>query len=116
MGSRVIDTGARAKIRRGVRLAKNAVAEQILSDSTQYIPKQEGTLRDSGRVEAQGEDVFVIWDTPYAAYQYYGCWPDGTHQVMNHSTAGTFTQWVDHAKRIHGETWERVAQNAIKAL
>ena len=92
MGSKVIDTGARAKIRRAVGALKFAVAEQILSDSTQYIPKQAGDLRDSGRIEVHGADVAVIWDTPYAAYQYYGCWPDGTHQVVNHSTAGTFTQ------------------------
>jgi hypothetical protein len=49
----------------------------------------------------------------YAAYQYYGCWPDGTHVVQNHDTsknARATTMWAEAAKNEYGQSWEKVAQ------
>lgn len=91
------------------------VAEQILSDSTPFVPTDgDNILRSSGRVEEVEGKVAVTWDTPYAAYQYYGCWPDGTHKIRNHTTPGTIVQWTERAKRLYAKDWEKVAQSAIK--
>jgi hypothetical protein len=118
MGSQVsIDnSGVKEKIKRMSALALQAVCEQMLSDCRQYVPKQEGMLRDSARIEKEGEDRLLIWDTPYAAYQYYGCWPDGTHAIKNHSTPGTTTFWVDEAKKSRYNEWIAVAQAAAERL
>lgn len=118
MSSRVVfDVGQVAnKIKRLSRKAESAVADQIIADCRQFVPKQENTLRDSARVEHEGGGTQVTYNTPYAAYQYYGCWPDGSHVIRNHTTSGTVTRWIEHAKGLNGEKWLRVAQNAMKEL
>lgn len=107
-----------ARIRRrfsaGKLRAERMLADQIIADSRPIVPKEEGTLRDLVRIEQGDESTSVIWDSPYAAYQYYGCWPDGTHQIRNHTTPGTSTMWVEKAKQRHGNDWQAVAQNAFK--
>ena len=87
------------------------LAQQILDDSRPFTPHDQGTLEDSGRVEQIGEDYAATWNTVYAAYQWYGCWPDGSHVVRQHDTsinAKASTQWAEHAKDAHGKEWDEV--------
>lgn len=106
-----------SKVKKGARNAENAIADQIIADCRQFVPDDgEHSLRDSARIEHTGDGTQVTYNTPYAAYQYYGCYPDGTHQIRNHTTAGTRTQWIEFAKTINAEKWRRVGQNAIKEL
>lgn len=118
MGSKVIVTskGLAAKIKNASATGRKALAEQILTDSNQYVPKQEGILRNSpaDHIEDDGEKAYVVWDTPYAAYQYYGCWPDGSHQIKNHTTPNTTTKWVQKAYQKNKQKWLKVAQEASK--
>ena len=89
------------------------LAQQILDDSRPFTPHDQGTLEDSGRVEQIGEDWAATWNTVYAAYQYYGCWPDGSHVVRHHDTsinAQATTQWAEAAKDRYGKDWAIVAQ------
>lgn len=119
MSSKVVFDAVKvaSKIRKGTKLAEQAVADQIIADSRQFVPMDdEGTLRDSARVEQDGNGTQVTYNTPYAAYQYYGCYPDGSHFIKNHTTAGTRTQWLEYAKSLYNAKWLRVAQNAIKEL
>ena len=102
------------RIKIASRVAENVVAEQIISDSRQYVPKQENTLRDSARIEHENGGTQVTYNTPYAAYQYYGCWPDGSHVIRKHTTSGTVTKWIEHAKAHNKDKWLRVAQNAAR--
>ena len=105
------------KVKKASRAAENALADQIISDSRQYVPSDgENTLRDSARVEHENNGTQVVYETPYAAYQYYGCWPDGSHVIRNHTTAGTVTRWIEHAKAHNADKWLRVAQNAVRKL
>lgn len=48
---------------------QNAVTEEVLRLSGEYIPLDEGTLKDSGHIE-NGTDV--VWKTPYAHYMWGG--------------------------------------------
>ncbi|MCM1112872.1 MAG: minor capsid protein [Muribaculum sp.] len=45
------------------------VAEEVRRLSDEYVPLDEGTLRDSGRIENNSE---VVWNTPYAVYMWNG--------------------------------------------
>lgn len=116
-GRVVFDMAAfKKKLSKASRKAENAVADQIIADCRQYVPKQENTLRDSARVEHDGGGTQVTYNTPYAAYQYYGCWPDGSHVIKKHTTSGTTTKWIEHAKANNNDKWLRVAQNAAREL
>lgn len=106
----------KSKVKRSTEKAENALADQIIADCRQYVPKQENILRDSARIEHENGGTQVTYNTPYAAYQYYGCWPDGSHVIRKHSTAGTVTKWIEHAKAQNNEKWLRVAQNAMREL
>ena len=70
MSSRVVfDMAAfKHKLSKASRKAENAVADQIIADCRQYVPKQENTLRDSARIEHDGGGTQVTYNTPYAAY------------------------------------------------
>ena len=94
--------------------AAAALAEQMMSDSLNKIPKQEGTLRDSGRIEKTQEgERELVWDNVYAGYQWYGMRKDGSHVVKKYTTSGTGKMWVEQARSENNEKWVQVAQNGF---
>ena len=94
--------------------AAAALAEQMMSDSLNKIPKQEGTLRDSGRIEKTQEgERELVWDNVYAGYQWYGMRKDGSHVVKKYTTSGTGKMWVEQARAENNEKWVQVAQNGF---
>ena len=54
-----------------------------------YVPKDEGNLRTIVSILPSK----IIYESPYARYQYYGVREDGTHKVRNYTTPGTGTYW-----------------------
>lgn len=106
-----------ARLQKGKEACGYALANQILADCRPFVPHAEGTLEASGRAEKVGGEYAVTWNTVYAAYQYYGCWPDGSHVVTNHNhdinTRAT-TLWVEAAKATYGKDWEIVAQKEFE--
>ena len=107
------EAGLAARFEQGRLKAESMVCEQIIADcNQQFTPKQEGTLRDSARPQEHDGHMAAVWDTVYAAYQYYGCWPDGSHVIRNHTTPDTHTQWAEVAKQRHGKRWAEIARKA----
>ena len=105
-----------ARMRRGREYAGPILARQILDDCNNYAVPDDGDhiLKNSGRShERIGEDFAATWNTLYAAYQYYGCWEDGSHVIRNHtqgSTQNPSTQWAEVTKAKYGKDWETVAR------
>lgn len=112
----------RAKWINAINKAKDkaayALAEQMLADSEKFVPfsagssQSAGNLRESGKV-VQGESsgrFYLVWDTVYALYQWFGVRADGTHRVRNYTTPGTGTQWVEKAKAQFFGRWQKIAQ------
>ena len=54
-----------------------------------YVPKDKGDLRTIVDIQPS----YIIYEMPYARYQYYGVREDGTHKVQNYTTPGTGTYW-----------------------
>ena len=103
------------------QLAMYAVAEQMLADSEKFVPysggssQSAGGLRESGKV-VKGEDkgiFYLVWDTVYALYQWFGVRADGTHRVHNYTTAGTGKQWVEAARKKNSDKWRDIAQKGF---
>jgi len=57
--------------------------------------------------------ALCVWDTPYAAYQWYGIRADGTHEVKEYTTPGTGTMWAQKAVDTHKKEIEQIAQKAF---
>jgi len=98
--------------------AAYALAEQMLADSEKFVPhsagssQSAGNLRESGKV-VQGETsgrFYLVWDTVYALYQWFGVRADGSHRVQHYTTPGTGTQWVEKAKAQLSDRWQKIAQ------
>lgn len=103
--------------------AAYALAEQMLADSEQYVPYSGGSVQSAGRLRESGKVVkgedsgryYLVWDTVYALYQWFGVRADGTHRVHSYTTPGTGKQWVDTAKAKHGDRWRKIAQKDFEA-
>lgn len=72
----------------------------------EYVPVEEGALRDSAKLNSDFRAGEIIWNTPYAAKHYY--------VPMNHTQAGTTDHW-DHAFwSEHAEDMEAYALELMK--
>lgn len=54
-----------------------------------YVPKDEGNLRTIVQILPSK----IVYEMPYARYQYYGVREDGSHRVQNYTTPGTGSHW-----------------------
>lgn len=101
-------------------VALYALAEQMLADSEQFVPysggsiQSAGNLRESGRVEpGESGRLYLVWDTVYALFQWFGVRADGTHRVRRYTTPGTGKQWVELAKARYQARWNEIVQKAF---
>ena len=116
---------AAARIKAANDAALTDMGNQALMDVSQYVPKDQGTLRDSGLSgsDSQAKDgrFAMRWNTPYAQYLWHG---DVMHGNPTNRTYGpdkiSFTsalareEWAKYASQVHGKEWEKVYQAALK--
>lgn len=108
------------EINKAAGVAAYALAEQMLADSEQFVPysagssQSAGNLRESGKVE-RGESgvMYIVWDTVYALYQWFGVRADGSHKVSRYTTPGTGTEWVEKARDRYGDRWAELVQKSF---
>lgn len=94
------------------------LAEQVHTDCAELVPLQEGGLRKSYELTKERDcERLLSWNTIYALYQYYGCWPDGSHRINdnNRYTNGTKSMWYDDAKAHCADNWKNVFNAAFQA-
>lgn len=72
-----------------------------------YIPRDEGNLRINKTIYSDR----IVYESPYARYQYYGVRDDGTHKVENYTTPGTGPYWD---KRMWSAEKEKVVEETQK--
>ena len=85
--------------------ARYAIANQVLVDSNLYVPKRTGVLRASSYVTSDNKQI--IWNTPYARYQYF-------NNFNNYTTSNTGGYWLETARSRFGAEWAEVGARAIK--
>lgn len=55
-----------------------------------FVPMDKGELRST--VDLSNPN-YIVYEMPYARYQYYGIREDGSHKVVNYTTPGTGPYW-----------------------
>lgn len=107
-------------LRQATERATYALAEQVIADSEKFTPYSGGSiqsasnLRESNRIEkGSSGELYVVWDTVYAPYQWFGMRRDGSHQVHHYTTPGTGTQWAEKARAAYGKNWQKIAQGGF---
>lgn len=106
------------RFKNGNEQAGKVLANEIVNYSHPYTPHDKGTLEASGHPEIVDGQWAAVWGGDksgvYAAYQWYGCWPDGTHQIHNHDTSintMATTMWAEAAVAAHAKELGAIAQN-----
>ena len=81
------------------------LSSQVLKDCNEYCKQDTGTLIMSSYIHSQLKRGLLIWQTPYAARQYYEIQTASTDRNPRASW-----KWCEVAKQHHGEDWGRTAQ------
>lgn len=103
--------------------AQMVLKQMINKDCMDMIPLQEGVLRNSTEESLRSTEPVLIWNTPYAHYQYIGLLmvdsktgspysPFGGHKVykkpptpLKYAQPGAMSQWFEHAKGLNKDKW-----------
>nr|WP_289038280.1 minor capsid protein [uncultured Allobacillus sp.] len=90
-------SGAKSKLSdTAIRRGKQSLANQALADMNQFVPMDEGILRQTATIAIDGSAVY--YGTPYARRLFY-------MPMYNYTTPGTGPRWDMKAKRIFMSDW-----------
>ncbi|MCG0674612.1 minor capsid protein [Lactiplantibacillus plantarum] len=93
-----------------VKRGQYALVNQAMSDMEQFVPKDQGHLRDSVHATADGSQI--TYAMPYAKAQFYGI--INGHPVHNYTTPGTTKRWDLKAKSIFMDSWVKAFTEGMK--
>ncbi|MCH1984167.1 minor capsid protein [Ruminococcus sp. OA3] len=116
---------AMARIRAAANDGLTIMAQQALKDTTQHVPKDQGTLQSSGLANSdfQARDLKyeMRWSEPYAQYLWHGEVMYGNPTARTYGPEKiTFTsalarmEWAKYAKEVYGKDWKKVYQAAMR--
>ena len=109
-----------AKIEKGSmdasRQSLKEMGDTLLILSRYEVPHDEGILQASGFVGFDGDDVFVAYNTEYAAYQHEGIRKDGSHKIRNYQK-GRKKKFLEDPLKMNISRWQEIARdNLLKEL
>ncbi|CAJ1225761.1 minor capsid protein [Lactiplantibacillus xiangfangensis] len=93
-----------------VKRGQYALVNQAMSDMEQFVPKDQGHLRDSVHATADGNQI--TYAMPYAKAQFYGI--INGHPVHNYTTPGTTKRWDLKAKSMFMDSWVKAFTEGMK--
>lgn len=113
------------RIRAVAEDALTVMGNQAIKDTTQYVPRDQGTLQQSGLtssdLRAHDMKFDLRWDTPYAQYLWHGDVMYGNPtsrtygpEKLSFTSALAREEWAKYAREVHGEDWKLVYQKALK--
>lgn len=85
------------------------LSEQALKDCNELCKQDQGNLIASSQVHSQLDKGRLIWQTPYAARQY---WEIPT--ASQDKNPGAQWRWAHAAKALNGERWRQLAQKLFR--
>ncbi len=80
---------AEARVEEGGHEGAENAAERVLAAAQQFVPRLSGMLSDTGKVDVQGSEATVSYDTKYAAILH-------EHPEWNFRGTGK-AHWLDDA-------------------
>ena len=94
-----------AKIDNAWETGLEMLSSQILKDCNRYCKEDTGMLIMSSFIHSELKKGRLVWNTPYAARQYYEI-PTAYKDVNSNAT----WRWCEVAKQNHLNDWGRMAQ------
>lgn len=106
-------------------MALTDMGNQALQDVSKHVPKDQGTLENSGLsssdTKAKDGKFNMRWSTPYAQYLWHGDVMYGNPtsrtygpEKISFTSALAREEWAKYAKDVYGEEWKKVYQAALR--
>lgn len=89
-------------------LAIVALSQQALQDCNYYCKEDVGILIDSSINNSDFENGLLVWDTLYAAKQYY------LEAAYKDKNPNAQMMWAHKAKDVHCDEWLQVYKNTFR--
>lgn len=93
-----------------VKRGQYALVNQAMSDMEQFVPKDQGHLRDSVHATSNGSQI--TYAMPYAKAQFYGM-INGS-RIHNYTTPGTSRRWDLKGKSVFMDSWVKAFTEGMK--
>lgn len=106
---KINENSIKATIDNSFENAREAISTQILRDCNEFCKEDTGMLIISSLIHSKLKQGLLIWNTPYAARQYYEI------QTANPSPNHNATwRWCEVARNRYHERWARQAQAFVR--
>ena len=99
------EDGIKVKMDTAWKSGLEMLSSQILKDCNKYCKEDTGMLIMSSYIHSDLSKGRLVWQTPYAARQYYEI--QTAYKQPNHNASW---RWCEVAKSNHHERWGRQAQ------
>ena len=103
------ETGIAAKIDQAWERGRQMLSSEILRDCNRYCKEDTGILIASSLTHSDLKQGKLVWQTPYAARQYYEI-----RTAFKDVNSNASWRWVEVAKNLHAQDWERKAQAIVR--
>ena len=85
------------------------LSSQILKDCNKYCKQDTGTLIMSSYIHSDLKHGKLVWQTPYAARQYYEI-----QTAVKEKNSDAVWRWAEYAKSLHSSDWLRQADAIMR--
>ena len=97
------------KIDRTIKNGMGMLSSEILKDCNKYCKEDTGLLIVSSYIHSDLDNGKLVWQTPYAARQYYEI-----RTAYKDVNSNASWRWCEVAKTNHQERWQRQAQAIVR--
>ena len=106
---KINENSIRATIDNTWQTGLEMLSSQILRDCNEFCKEDTGMLIMSSMIHSKLKDGVLIWNTPYAARQYYEIQTANTSP--NHNASW---RWVEVERNRYKERWAKQAQAIMR--
>lgn len=121
-----------ARLSRQTKTARRLLKNEIVKDTEKFVPMQEGYLKNSPIQSIQSDDDYIIYNTPYAKFLYYGFIMIGklthrpwakrgetkikTGKKLNYGKVHPMacSHWFERSKALYKKNWLKIAKKVYK--
>lgn len=117
---------------RQIKQSKRLLKSEIVKDTEKFVPMQGGYLKNSITHSLQSDDDFIIYNTPYARFLYYGYVMIGkvthrpwakrgetkikTNQKIKYGKVHPLacSHWFERSKAMYKDNWLKIAKKVFR--
>ena len=114
------------------KMAKRLLKNEIVKDTEKFVPMQSGYLKNSITQSLQSNDDFIVYNTPYARFLYYGyvmigrithrAWANRgetkikTSKKLNYGKVHPLatSHWFERSKALYKNNWLKIAKKVYR--